>query len=278
MSKIKSYLHRGLSTCLQHAINPKNVAVFFKLVKTQEIQYPRLKASGNYHFVTSILRQKRSICQALSLEMEKLLRKNRNLARDVSWRFIKKFHKKKLKSISKHSQVSLTIKHCIIKSKKAPLSFKFVKTQGMSGSQDQKKWKLTVRWQNFFWKKDNSAFCICNDRYPDTWWMEQQLTHQVDSTSHKLFWRMKKGTKKNRSKDEHVKRRISDISCRKSKVTYTEDCQHVYNTLSTQKMSQCFSNLWKLKKFSIRDLKQVETTILWQLYWGKNTQYAKHCP
>ena len=52
---------------------------------------------------------------------------------------------KKLKSIIKHSQVTTTSKKCIINPKKAALSFKFMKNQGMSGSQDQKgKKKLPV--------------------------------------------------------------------------------------------------------------------------------------
>ena len=44
-----------------------------------------------------------------------------------------------MKSKSKHSQVQRTSKQCIINPKKAALFFKFMKTQGMSGSQDQKK-------------------------------------------------------------------------------------------------------------------------------------------
>ena len=51
---------------------------------------------------------------------------------------------KKVKSIIKPSQVPLTSYEGINKPKKAPLSFKFVKTQIMSGSQDQKKEKLPV--------------------------------------------------------------------------------------------------------------------------------------
>ena len=51
---------------------------------------------------------------------------------------------KKVKSINKPSQVPLTSYKGITKPKKAPLSFKFVKTQIMSGSQDKKKEKLPV--------------------------------------------------------------------------------------------------------------------------------------
>ena len=48
---------------------------------------------------------------------------------------------KKIKPIIKHSQVPLTSYKGIIKPKKAALSFKFVKTQKTSGSQDQKERK-----------------------------------------------------------------------------------------------------------------------------------------
>ena len=51
---------------------------------------------------------------------------------------------KKVKSIFKPSQVPLTSYKGITKPKKAPLPFKFVKTQIMSGSQDKKKEKLPV--------------------------------------------------------------------------------------------------------------------------------------
>ena len=49
--------------------------------------------------------------------------------------------KKKLKSRTKHSQVPITGEQCIINPKNAALSFKFMKTQGMSVSQDQKERK-----------------------------------------------------------------------------------------------------------------------------------------
>ena len=51
---------------------------------------------------------------------------------------------KKVKSIIRPSQVPLTSYKGITRPKKAPLSFKFVKTQIMSGSQDKKKEKLPV--------------------------------------------------------------------------------------------------------------------------------------
>ena len=49
-----------------------------------------------------------------------------------------------MKSIIKPSQVPLTSYKGITKPKKATLSFKFVKTQIMSGSEDQKEEKLPV--------------------------------------------------------------------------------------------------------------------------------------
>ena len=48
---------------------------------------------------------------------------------------------KKTEIKTKHSQVPITSKQCIINPKKAALSFKLMKTQGMSGSQDQKERK-----------------------------------------------------------------------------------------------------------------------------------------
>ena len=71
---------------------------------------------------------------------------DRHIKRDDS-------RKKKVKSITKHSQVPLTSYKGITKPKKAPLSFKFVKTQIMSGSQDQKERKTASSDDNFFSNK-----------------------------------------------------------------------------------------------------------------------------
>ena len=60
---------------------------------------------------------------------------------------------KKVKSIIKPSQVPLTSYKGITKPKKAPLSFKFVKTQIMSGSQDQKERKTASNVTTFFSNK-----------------------------------------------------------------------------------------------------------------------------
>ena len=57
---------------------------------------------------------------------------------------------KKTEIKTKHSQVSLTSKQGIINPKKAALSFKFMKTQVMSGSQDQKKRKTASTVTTFF--------------------------------------------------------------------------------------------------------------------------------
>ena len=64
---------------------------------------------------------------------------------------------KKVKSIIKHSQVPLTSYKGITKPKKAPLSFKFVKTQIMSGSQDQKERKTASTVTNFFQTKNHHS-------------------------------------------------------------------------------------------------------------------------
>ena len=58
-----------------------------------------------------------------------------------------------MKSLNKPSQVSLTNFKGITKPKKVPLSFKFVKTQIMSGSQDQKERKTASKVTTFFSKK-----------------------------------------------------------------------------------------------------------------------------
>ena len=63
---------------------------------------------------------------------------------------------KKLKSIIKHSQVTSTNK-MHYQPKKASLSFKFVKTQGMSDSQDQKESKTaSTETKTFSDKKQRS--------------------------------------------------------------------------------------------------------------------------
>ena len=62
---------------------------------------------------------------------------------------------KKLKSIIKPSQVHLTSYKRITKPKKAPLPFKFVKTQIMSGSQDQKERKTASTVTTIFFRTKN---------------------------------------------------------------------------------------------------------------------------
>ena len=75
---------------------------------------------------------------------------------------------KKVKSIIKPSQVPLTSYEGITKPKKAPLSFKFVKTQIMSGSQDQKERKTasTVTTIFFEQKITTAQIRFCNYRFP----------------------------------------------------------------------------------------------------------------
>ena len=58
-----------------------------------------------------------------------------------------------MKSKIKPSQVPLTSYKGITKPKKAPLSFKFVKTEIMSGSQDQKERKTASNVMTFFSNK-----------------------------------------------------------------------------------------------------------------------------
>ena len=60
-----------------------------------------------------------------------------------------------MKSIIKPSQVRLTSYEGITKPKKAPLSFKFVKTQILSGSQDQKERKTASTVTTIFFEKKN---------------------------------------------------------------------------------------------------------------------------
>ena len=60
---------------------------------------------------------------------------------------------KKVKSIINHSKVPLTSYKGITKPKKAPLSFKFVKTQIMSGSQHQKERKTASTVTTIFFKQ-----------------------------------------------------------------------------------------------------------------------------
>ena len=71
---------------------------------------------------------------------------DRHIKRDDS-------RKKKVKSIIKLSQVPLTSYKGITKPKKAPLSFKFLKIQIMSGSQDQKERKTASTVTTIFFKQ-----------------------------------------------------------------------------------------------------------------------------
>ena len=59
----------------------------------------------------------------------------------------------KVKSLIKPSQVPLTSFKGITKPKKEPLPFKFVKTQIMSGSQDQKERKTASIVTTFFFEQ-----------------------------------------------------------------------------------------------------------------------------
>ena len=74
---------------------------------------------------------------------------------------------KKLKSKFKRSQVTSTIERCIINTRKGALSFKFMKTQVMSGSQDQKEKKAVSTLTIIFFsdKKITTAqICFSNNR------------------------------------------------------------------------------------------------------------------
>ena len=75
---------------------------------------------------------------------------------------------KKTRSIIRPSQVPLTSYKGITKPKKAPLSFKFVKTQIMSGSQDKKERKTasTVTTIFFEQKITTAQICFFNYRFP----------------------------------------------------------------------------------------------------------------
>ena len=76
--------------------------------------------------------------------------------------------RKKVRSIIKPSQVPLTSYKGITKPKKAPLSFKFVKTQIMSGSQDQKEKKTASTVATIFFEKKitTAQIRLCNYRLP----------------------------------------------------------------------------------------------------------------
>ena len=73
---------------------------------------------------------------------------------------------KKMKSKIKDYQVTSTNEKGIVNIKKAALSFKFIKTQGMSGSQDQKERKTasTVTTIFFGQKVTTAQIRFCNDR------------------------------------------------------------------------------------------------------------------
>ena len=74
-----------------------------------------------------------------------------------------------MKSIIKPFQVPLTSHKGITKLKKAPLSFKFVKTQIMSGSQDQKERKTASTVTTIFFSNKKSPqrkFASATIAYP----------------------------------------------------------------------------------------------------------------
>ena len=124
------------------------------------------------------------------------------------------FHrKKKWNKKIKHTQVTSTIEKCIINTKKAALSFKFMETQVMSGSQDQKEKKNCQYSDDRFFRTKNhhSANSLQQQSLTQkNWWMEQQWTHQADYTSHTLSWKMKKfvpkklASRMNTKKDQNI--------------------------------------------------------------------------
>ena len=75
---------------------------------------------------------------------------------------------KKVKSIIKPSQVPLKTYKGFTKPKKAALAFKFVKTQIMSGSQDQKERKTANNVTTFFFEQKITTAQIrfCNYCFP----------------------------------------------------------------------------------------------------------------
>ena len=93
----------------------------------------------------------KKLCQPVTvIKMEKLVTRKTASLIDTKKDMIPG---KKVKSINKPSQVPLTNYKGITKPKKVPLSFKFVKTQIMSGSQDQKERKTASNVTTFFSNK-----------------------------------------------------------------------------------------------------------------------------
>ena len=104
----------------------------------------------------------KNFSQTLWSKVEKLVtRKTASLTHKKTW-----FHWKKLKSKIKDYQVTSTNEKGIVNIKKAALSFNFIKTQVMSGSQDQKERKTasTVTTIFFGQKVTTAQICFCNDR------------------------------------------------------------------------------------------------------------------
>ena len=83
---------------------------------------------------------------------------------------------KKMTSIIKPSQVRLKSCKGIAKPKKAPLPFKFVKTQIMSGSQDQKERKTA----------SNVTF-FSNKKSPQRKFASPTIAYLVDSTNESIM-------------------------------------------------------------------------------------------
>ena len=137
--------------------------------------------------------------------------------------------KQKVKLIIKPSQVPLTSYKGITKPKKAPLSFKFVKTQIMSGSQDQKERKTARKTA----KKAPLPFNFVKTQILSG--SQDQKERKTASTVTTIFFEQKITTARIR----------------------------FCNTLTPQKsVARYFKDVETEETFSSQDQKQVETTNL----------------
>ena len=104
---------------------------------------------------------------------------------------------------SQHTHNALT------NQKSSAAYFKDVKTEDAFSNHDQKLVETTYLWRQLSSDKKNnhSANSLLQwSLTQETWWIEQQWTHQDDLTSHTVSWKKKKiCTTKNRIKDEQKK-------------------------------------------------------------------------
>ena len=115
---------------------------------------------------------------------------------------------------SQHTHNALT------NQKSSAAYFKYVKTEDAFSNHDQKLVETTYLWRQLSSDKKNnhSANSLLQwSLTQETWWIEQQWTHQDDLTSHTVSWKKKKFVPQKIASRMNKKRHISETKIPKSK-------------------------------------------------------------